>query len=211
MRIAELSRTSSASSATIKYYIREGLLPPGQLTSSNQARYTADHVHRLRLIRALLDLGGLTISRVREIVAALDGPADESVLRAMTAQVAASGPHNAANLLADPLTTAEVQSLAERRGWTIPADSPAFAAVVDVLETLRELGHEHVAERLDAYAEAAERAAAVDREALRSCVGPERRAESLIVGNLLGDHLLAALRRLAQEDRTDAPGRTLAA
>ncbi|MFJ9829593.1 MerR family transcriptional regulator [Streptomyces sp. NPDC101160] len=209
MRLAELSRTSGASTATIKYYIREGLLPPGRLTSSNQARYTDDHVHRLRLIRALLDLGGLTIAKVREIVTALNGPADEAVLRAMTAQV--PGPEPLAMLVANPLTIAEVQALAERRGWRIPAGSPAFAAVVEVLDTLRELGHEHVAERLDAYAEAAEQAAAADRETLRSCTSSERLAESLVVGNVLGDNLLAALRRLAQGERADAPGRPLAA
>ncbi|MFE0644376.1 MerR family transcriptional regulator [Streptomyces sp. NPDC058877] len=209
MRLAELSRTSGTSAATIKYYIREGLLPAGRLTRSNQACYTEDHVHRLRLIRALLDLGGLTISRIREIVAALDGPADEAALRATTDQASAARPFAA--LAADRETTAEVQALAERRRWTVPAGSRAFAAVVEVLDTLRELGHEQVAERLDAYAEAAEHAAAVDEEILSACTGAGRRAESLVVGNVLGDTLLAALRRLAQAGRAQNPVQELAA
>ncbi len=39
MRVAELSRRSGVSVASIKYYLREGLLPPGELTSPNQAHY----------------------------------------------------------------------------------------------------------------------------------------------------------------------------
>ena len=53
MRIAELSRDSGVPVPTIKYYVREGLLPPGELTSPNQAQYDASHLRRLRLIRAL--------------------------------------------------------------------------------------------------------------------------------------------------------------
>ncbi|MFE1500190.1 MerR family transcriptional regulator, partial [Streptomyces albidoflavus] len=78
MRIAELGRTCGVSTPTIKYYIREGLLPAGRLTSSNQARYTEEHVHRLRLIRALLELGGLSVTKVRAIVTVLDGESDLS-------------------------------------------------------------------------------------------------------------------------------------
>jgi DNA-binding transcriptional MerR regulator len=203
--MAELSRISETSTATIKYYIREGLLPPGELARSNQAHYTDEHVHRLRLIRALVDLGGLPLSRTREIVATLDAPKDETVLRAMTAQAPVPVPSTV------PTAAAELRALAERQGWTVPAGSSAFALAVKVLGTLRDLGHENIAERLDAYAEAAEQVAAVDREALRNCSGIEQRAECLVVGNVLGDHLLAALRRLAQEGRRDTPAPALAA
>ncbi|GMA88788.1 hypothetical protein GCM10025868_40380 [Angustibacter aerolatus] len=44
--------------ATVKYYLREGLLPPGTPTSRTQAQYDEEHVRRLRLVRALLDVGG---------------------------------------------------------------------------------------------------------------------------------------------------------
>jgi hypothetical protein len=45
---------------TIKYYVREGLLPPGQLASPNQTQYDNSHLRRLRLIRALTEVGGLS-------------------------------------------------------------------------------------------------------------------------------------------------------
>ena len=38
MRMAELSRRTGVPVPTIKYYLREGLLPPGERTSPNQAQ-----------------------------------------------------------------------------------------------------------------------------------------------------------------------------
>ncbi|MFI8326327.1 MerR family transcriptional regulator [Streptomyces sp. NPDC085529] len=203
MRIAELSRTSGVSIATIKYYIREGLLPSGLLTNSNQARYTEDHVHRLRLIRALMDLGGLTISKIRSVVTALEDPDGRADPRTWTADGPFAGP--LAPLTADPQTVATVRSLIERQGWNAPVDGPEFAMVVELLDTLCELGQERFADRLDDYAEAAERAAAIDEEVLGSCDGSRSRAESLVVGTVLGDSLLSALRRLARAERSTAP------
>lgn len=59
---------------TIKFYVREGLLPAGELTSPNQASYGEAHVQRLRLIRALLDVGGLSVASIREVIVAVDDP-----------------------------------------------------------------------------------------------------------------------------------------
>ncbi len=78
MRVKELSTRSGVSVPTIKYYLREGLLPPGELTSPNQATYGETHVRRLRLIRALVDIGGLSITAVRQVLTAADAP-DETV------------------------------------------------------------------------------------------------------------------------------------
>ena len=74
MRIAELSRETGVPVPTIKYYLREGLLPPGERTSPNQAQYDDQHVRRLRLVRTLLDIGRLPIAAIRELLADLDGP-----------------------------------------------------------------------------------------------------------------------------------------
>src|SRR5215218_9536808 len=74
MRISELSRESGVPVATIKYYLREGLLPAGTPTSATSAWYDERHVDRLNLIRALVDVGRLPIARVREVVTALEQP-----------------------------------------------------------------------------------------------------------------------------------------
>src|SRR5258705_5776809 len=74
MRIAELSQKSGVPVPTIKYYLREGLLPAGELTSPNQARYDDHHVQRLRLLRVVLDIRPLPRAPVRHLLVALREP-----------------------------------------------------------------------------------------------------------------------------------------
>src|SRR5918996_2993811 len=72
VRMSELSRAAEVPVATVKYYQREGLLPPGDATGPNQADYGAGHVRRLRLIRILREVGGLGVAQVRAVLAAMD-------------------------------------------------------------------------------------------------------------------------------------------
>ena len=68
MRMSELSRRSGASVTTIKYYLREGLLPAGRQTAATQAEYDEQHLRRLRLIRALTGVRGLSVSTTRDLL-----------------------------------------------------------------------------------------------------------------------------------------------
>jgi AcrR family transcriptional regulator len=52
-KISELSRISSTPIPTIRYYIKEGLLPAAIKTGKTSAFYTDDHLARLRLIKKL--------------------------------------------------------------------------------------------------------------------------------------------------------------
>ena len=72
MRISELSQRSGVSMASIKYYTREGLLPAGERTGYNQTDYSEQHLARLRLLRALIEAGGLTIAHARTVLTAAD-------------------------------------------------------------------------------------------------------------------------------------------
>ena len=74
MRINELAEQSGVPAATIKYYVREGLLPGGDRTGYNQVSYRESHLHRLRLLRALTGLGRLPIATTRAVIAAVDDP-----------------------------------------------------------------------------------------------------------------------------------------
>jgi Predicted transcriptional regulators len=76
MRIAALSTATELPVATLKYYLREGLLHPGTATAVNQAVYDDSHVRRARLVRALLELGGLQLADIKRVLAAVD---DDSV------------------------------------------------------------------------------------------------------------------------------------
>ncbi len=57
MRISELAARTGVPLATVKYYLREGLLMPGHATSATQAQYDDSHVRRLGLVRALAAQG----------------------------------------------------------------------------------------------------------------------------------------------------------
>jgi len=70
MRISQLSQASGVPVATIKYYLREGLLHDGRLTSATQAQYDETHLARLRLVRALLGAGGVLGEQALDRVAA---------------------------------------------------------------------------------------------------------------------------------------------
>src|SRR5688572_7441677 len=72
MRLAELAARGGTSVATVKYYLREGLLPAGEAVSATRADYGETHVRRLRLVRALAGVGGLSLEQVREVLAVLD-------------------------------------------------------------------------------------------------------------------------------------------
>ena len=78
MRISELGRRSGVPVTTIKFYIREGLLPAGAPSQRNQADYDATHLERLDLIRALRDVAGLSLEVVREVLEQVDKPAPDA-------------------------------------------------------------------------------------------------------------------------------------
>jgi DNA-binding transcriptional MerR regulator len=55
LRMGELARASGVSAATIKHYLREGLLPEPVKTSRNMAYYPAEFVDRIKVIKDLLE------------------------------------------------------------------------------------------------------------------------------------------------------------
>jgi DNA-binding transcriptional MerR regulator len=199
MRIAELSRASGVPSATIKYYVREGLLPSGVRTHRNQAEYSDAHVSRLRLIRALVDIGGVSIEAAKELLAALDSGSLSARESLGHVQYALGGRRSQVGDEQRDAAAEDVAALLDRRGWRIHDDSPARGTLVDVCAALRMLGHDDVVAAMDDYAVAGEAIAATDIALVRNQPGLERMTETAIVGTILGDTLLAALRRLAQE------------
>ncbi|MDI3402895.1 MerR family transcriptional regulator [Streptomyces cavernicola] len=201
MRIGELSRRTGVPVPTIKYYVREGLLPPGELSSPNQARYDETHERRLRLIRALLDVGGLKVAAIAEVLQAVDDPA-RPVHKVLGAAADRLGPQHDTDdeELSEALVT--VRELIERRGWRVHADNPAAADLAHALAALDRLGHGTFTELLDTYAEAAEQVARADLDYVDRRVAVEDLVENVVIGTVLGEAVLSALRRLAHVDRS---------
>ncbi|WP_017577247.1 MerR family transcriptional regulator [Nocardiopsis kunsanensis] len=197
MRISELSEHSGSPVPSIKYYLREGLLHRGERTSPNQARYDRSHLRRLRLIRALTEVGGLSIADTRALLEGVDGesPSHHDLLGRTLMTVDAdvrdsSGPQQRDLELADTLTG--------KQGWHVYPDSPMRDRLAQVLATFRALGMELDQDWLDSYAAAADRLAQADLEYVGGLTDVDELLEKAVIGTVLGDSLLAALRRLAQ-------------
>ncbi|WP_030956706.1 MerR family transcriptional regulator, partial [Streptomyces sp. NRRL S-378] len=220
MRIGELSRRTGVPVPTIKYYLREGLLPAGELTSPNQASYGDGHERRLRLVRALLEVGGLSVAAIGEVLAAVDDkeqPVHDLLGAAATRLVpefgdggGGSGRGAGSDGAGAPdaetvLARDRVARLIEARGWRIESGNKAAEALVAALASLARVGHGGFVDLLDDYAEAAERVGRTDLDYVARRVAREDLVEAVVVGTVLGDAVFAALRRMAQ---VDASGRT---
>src|SRR5690625_2492661 len=158
MRMAELSRRSGMSVATIKYYLREGLLHPGCRTSVNQAVYDHDHLQRLGLIRALTAVAGLPLSTVRKVVEAVSTSVTDIDAMAVTqdalvGQASADAADDRSQVDPKPV----LDRIVAKRGWTCEPASPAYRAAEQAIAQWGAQARTEILERLDEYAEAADR------------------------------------------------------
>ncbi|MGW6197449.1 MerR family transcriptional regulator [Kribbella sp. NPDC055110] len=200
MRIGELSKATDVPVPTIKYYLREGLLPAGELTSPNQASYGDTHVRRLRLIRALIELAQVPVATVKEILESLDDdtePLHEQIGRAHRALTPTR--RLSATDEARTAATAQVTGLIADRGWSVDPEAPALATLIDTIAALRTLGQDNLVAHLDTYADAVERFAQLEIDAVTTNPTRDQLAESVVIGTILGETLIASLRLLAQE------------
>ncbi|MFF9022687.1 MerR family transcriptional regulator [Streptomyces eurythermus] len=207
MRLAELSRHSGVSTATIKYYLREGLLPPGRQINATTAEYGEEHLRRLRLVRAMIQVGRLPVSTVREVLGHVD---DDSLGRSIRLgaalwalpQVPEPGEDDEYVRAAHR----EVAALLDRLGWQnaklLTTISPAYRSLVVALAALRRLGYDWGAERLAPYAELMHRTAVLDLDNLEAQPSEAERVETAVLAAILNEPLLRALHRLAQEEET---------
>ncbi|SFP85056.1 MerR HTH family regulatory protein [Geodermatophilus dictyosporus] len=194
MQISELARRTGVPVATVKYYLREGLLPSGELTGATRARYDEAHVERLRLVRALLGPGGLSVATARSVLAAVDAPgtAVHEALGAAHRALPGVGP-------GDPPDLDRARAVLARRGWRVAEDSPALRALAAALAALEAAGYPPGDDLLDRYAEAAGRIGEQDVAEVPAGSLPEA-VRFVVVNTVLLEPVLLALRRLAQED-----------
>lgn len=204
MRMAELAQRSGLSVATIKYYLREGLLAPGQRTSVNQAVYDEAHLERLRLIRALAKIAGLPLQTIRAVVESVEE--QRSVLDAMAVtQDALVGVvediEHVSDGEAEALAEAErvLEATMRERGWQCEPGSPAHRAAVRAIGQLEEEGLTTLLERLDDYARAADVVGRADLEAVTGAPSLEETIRGVVLGSVLRRPVLDALVLLAQQ------------
>jgi DNA-binding transcriptional MerR regulator len=148
MRISELSSHTDIPVATIKFYLRENLMHDGVRTAATQSQYDQSHVARLRLIRALLGPGGLSIAAAHQVIQAIEeppasvhellgvaagavaGPNLEDALRALD-EAGFKLPEGALEVYQD-----HMRQIAEFEIDNVPTESPAAAVRYVVLGTV---------------------------------------------------------------------------
>lgn len=196
MRISELSEHTGTSVSTIKYYLREGLLFPGEQTAPNQARYGHEHVRRLGLIRILRDIGGLGIEAIHKVVVALDDSE-----RSFHELLGAAHRALALRAVGDPKPDAvrSIDALLEDLGWQVSADAPGRAELARVLTSLRDLGRDVDAEVFRRHAQTLDALAAFEVDSVGRAASRTQAVEELVVGAVVFERAMVALRQLAHE------------
>ncbi len=194
MRISQLSARTGVPVATIKFYLREGMLMPGEATSATQAVYDDRHVERVALIRALSDVAGLPLQKVKVVLGLIEHP-DASLFDTLGQAVAALPPYLDD---AEPPYPRARAVLAEI-GQVYDERYAAVAQLERALEAVETAGIPMTSERLAVYAEHLRAIAAYD---LAQMPGgePESAVEYAVLGTALYEPVVAALRRLAHQD-----------
>ena len=210
MRISELAAETGVPVHTLKYYLREGLLMPGEARSRTRAEYGPEHLERVRLVRALVEHGGVGIAAVRSILEALTAPppSRHEFLGVAHCALPSSG--------AEVPVSREAVELVEELGWHVGREAPALRELSAAVTAARHAGVQLEGSTLRRYAEAMREVAAVDVDVAVHAQTPAAAMHAVVVGTVMVDPVLVALRRVAQEteswDRntTASPGRDAA-
>ncbi|NYF16982.1 DNA-binding transcriptional MerR regulator [Microbacterium sp. AK009] len=192
MRISELAATTDVAVPTIKYYLREGLLPEGVRTAATQAEYGPRHIERLRVIRALV-AAGVSVAEIRKVVTALDAPPAGAydLLGVAHAAVTPAAP--------DDIDTGSAEALYERLGGRPGTCEPRLLGGLAVaLATVEQAGFTVPSDVMDEYVASARRIAeaeiaGIPGDSLESAV------RYVVLGTVLTEPLQLALRRAAQQ------------
>jgi len=214
MRISELARRADVTIPTVKFYLRQGLLPEGLATAATRAEYSEAHLNRVRLIRALVDVAGLSLSEVRALLTTLDehNAGDLPAASGRPAGRPKKGPKvNPGKVLGSVHAalppkppehqrgTARATAAVSALGWQVEAGSVPLQQLEAALATLDALGLTPSVATLLTYGEAAEKVASADVASLPE--GPAAATvRHLVLGTAIYEPVLVALHRLAQQN-----------
>lgn len=192
MKISELSSTTGVPVPTIKYYLREQLLPEGERSSPTQASYGDVHVKRLGVIRALV-AAGVSIAEVRRVLETLDAPPASAHLLLGSAHAAITPPVD------DDLDLALAEEVVAGLGWKPGmCEEGVLHAVARALDGLKSAGFEVPRDVMPAYLKGMREIADAEIAGVPTS-SPEAAVQYVVLGSALVEPLLLALRRVAQQ------------
>lgn len=199
MRISELSERTGVPVPTIKYYLREGLLPEGDKRTPRLTEYDDRHVRRLGLLRILRDVGDVPVEGLKRLVAATETRGSVHDLFAVAADALAPTPPPAGPGRAE--TRAMADAIIRQAGWDrVREDSVDRDNLAATLELLGAFDtHPRDPAEIAPYVAMADRVA---RHDIANLDGEKDRLgllEEMVVGQVVFATVLTTLRRLAEE------------
>lgn len=205
MKVSELSRRAQVPLPTIKFYIREGLLPAGARTDRNQAEYSEEHLERLSLIRALRDDAGLTVAAIGRALSAADAAREEDfVVAAIDAIERPSGPPVDEKSKEFRASHEDLMALARANGWALDETSLAVRDAARALTVIKRSFFPEAAQVLAPYAEAVSILARLEiPEGWRPAEAPNAALRYAVLGTVLLEPFILALRRMAHVARSN--------
>ncbi|NLE78896.1 MAG: MerR family transcriptional regulator [Rhodococcus sp.] len=199
MRVSELVARSGVPLATVKYYLREGLLMPGEATSATQATYGDEHLDRLALIKALSN-AGLAIPRIRTILRLIEKP-DDSRFELLGKVIAQLPPYVSDAEDGEHQDYPRARRVLEQLGQIYDPRFVAVAQLERALEAAEAAGIPMDDERVAAYGEHIRGIAETDIRMMPTGAAAGQ-AQYAVLGTILYEPIIAALRRLAHQDLT---------
>lgn len=192
MRISELSAQTGVPVPTIKYYLREQLLPEGERSAPTQAAYGEVHVKRLRVIRALIE-SGVSIAETRRVLDALSNPPENTHELLGTAHAAITPPVD------ESLDLTQAQDAVAGLGWKPGmCDDAMLHDVARALQGLEHAGFDLAEGALPVYLKSMRDVADAEIAGVPT-ESAEAAVRYVVLGSVLVEPLLLALRRVAQQ------------
>ncbi|HEX4471491.1 MAG TPA: MerR family transcriptional regulator [Nocardioides sp.] len=199
MLVSELADRADVPLATVKYYLREGLLPAGETTGPRRAEYDETHVRRLRVLRLLREVGGVPVTSLRQVVDALE---DEELpiheVMGLVADVISEEPESEFH---DPAALDVVDEVLARVGWDDlrpeSVDRRRLATLVSLLNAPGPLAA--TVEILSFYAKAADHVARTEVDLLDHTVERSQLLEQLVTGSVVYGQVFQVLRQLGEQ------------
>jgi DNA-binding transcriptional MerR regulator len=198
MLLSELAERADVPLATVKYYLREGLLPAGEVTGPRRAEYDDSHLRRLRVLRLLREVGGVPVTSLRQVVDALeDATLPVHDVMTLVADVITAGP----TIAADPVSLEIVDDVLATAGWDgVRAESMdrlRLAALISLLNGPGPL--DATRELLSFYAGVADRLARAEVALVDPSTERSRLLEQMVTGSVVYGQVFELLRQIGLE------------
>lgn len=192
MLMSELSARTGVPVATLKFYLREGLLHPGVTLSQTRAAYDDAHVRRVGVIRALTETVGLSVQQARGVLDVIDSPGP-SMFDAFGRALG-----NLPPTVAEADDYPRARAVIDELGWIYDPHYPAVRQLERALAAAEAMGVPLDDERLAVYAPHIRAIAEYDVSRIPD--DPDAAIEYAVLGTAGHEPVLAALRRLAHQD-----------